>query len=83
MSVKRIDCCVEIKLCVKSFPKLMRHKETGTIAIVALIGGYYTPTVLVRGGITEVGHTTIAKREGKDTNKYWEDYNEPLTLQNE
>lgn len=83
MSVKRIDCCVKVEPCVKSFPKLMRCKTSGAIAIVALTGGYYTPTVLVRGGLTEIGHKSITKREERDINQSWEDYNEPLTLQNE
>lgn len=80
MSVKRINCCVETKPCVKSFPKLMIHNDTGTIAIVTgdKRTGSFIPTVLVRGGVTSVGKIVFNTQEDS-----WKDYNEPLTLQNE
>ena len=78
MGIKRIDCCVETKPCVKPYPKLMKHKNLMIIGIFTDCVNY---TVLVKNnGSYPVG----TKRFISVDNTYlWEDYNEPLTLQNE
>lgn len=80
MSVKRINCCVETKPCVKPFPKLMKSRLSGTIMIV---NEDYCGVVLVQGRFKDGGfgskigeHITVPRKD-------FEDYNEPLTLQNE
>ena len=78
MSVKRIDCCVETKPCVKPFPKLMRNKNTGAIAIFRRtdVATMLCPATNSTRGVGELMGTGIVFH-------HWEDYNEPLTLQNE
>jgi hypothetical protein len=76
MGIKRIDC-VEIKPCnSKPFPKIMKSRVTGTIALVLDCG---RGTILVKGN-------EAARAVGLygDINvENYDDYNEPLTLQNE
>lgn len=78
MSVKRINCCVETKPCEKPFPKLMIHMNGSTIA---LVGKDFRATILVKGGSAGVGEKLAGSLDV--ILRYWKDYNEPLTLQNE
>lgn len=74
MSVKRIDCCVETKPCVKPFPKLM----IGSSGNIAIWFDRHYCTVLYSVNLANPGKYYC---NGDITS--WRDYNEPLTLQNE
>lgn len=78
MSVKRIDCCVETKPCEKPFPKLMRNRDTGGIAIFRResVATMLCPGKTSNRGVGEPLTGIIIIPHD------WEDYNEPLTLQN-
>lgn len=76
MGIRRVDNpCVPV---LKSFPKLMKNKVTRSIAIFSVQGVGSTPkgVLICSDNDKAIGYTY-------DLHAEWEDYNEPLTLQNE
>lgn len=76
MSVKRIDCCVETKPCVKPFPKLMIGKRTRSIYFMSSNGS----GIRIVRGIDCSPNDYVGERMSSTIDMI--DYNEPLTLQN-
>ena len=75
MGIKKIDCCGGSS---PTFPKLMKHKNKGGIALFS----HKNSCVLIALGPKST--RDVGDRLEID-NLYtcnWEDYNEPLTIQN-
>lgn len=79
MGVKKIDCCTSTPKA-KCFPKLMKNMRTGGIALFEndAIG-----TMLIPGLISNRSVGQSLGVRGTVVISHWEDYDEPLTLQNE